>query len=234
MATLIYGSIQDADYSTLGYVTVQALNRRPDVGRSAFSEKVGASDAERVMEEYIASGYDIIWAHSSIYTNAVNVVADRYPEISFILEGDSKPAPEAAKPNVWLIDRNYYTGFYVIGQLAALQTETGKVAFEGAVKLPFQIGIANAIRQGIEETDPSVEFTYIFVGDFDDPVLARQTTEALIARGNDVIMSALNLGNYGIFEAVQGKKVYVTTVYTDKQNFGPENFMTSEIFDFET
>jgi basic membrane protein A len=231
-ATLIYGSIQDADYSTLGYMTVQTMAKRADVGKTAFSEKVGAPDAVRVMEEYINSGYNVVWAHSSIYTNAVYEICDKYPKVSFILEGDAAPTGDRIKSNVWLIERNYYIGFYVLGQLATLKTQTKKVAFVGAVKLPFQIGIINALNQSIKDNDPSVEFKYIFVGDFDDPVKARQAAEALISQGYDVLLSALNLGNYGLFEAAAGKPVWITTEYTDKQHMGPKNYLSSEIFDF--
>ena len=129
-------------------------------------------------------------------------------------------------------DRNYYIGFYVLGQLATLKTQTKKVAFVGAVKLPFQIGIINALNQSIKKYDPSVEFKYIFVGDFDDPVKARQAAEALISQGYDVLLSALNLGNYGLFEAAAGKPVWITTEYTDKQHMGPKSYLSSEIFDF--
>ena len=97
VATLINGSIQDADYSTLGYMAVQKMAKRPDVGKSVFSEKIGAQDAVRVMEEYIDGGYNVVWAHSSVYTNAVYELCDKYPQVSFILEGDAAPQGERVK-----------------------------------------------------------------------------------------------------------------------------------------
>jgi len=233
VATLINGSIQDADYSTLGYMAVQKMAKRPDVGKSVFSEKIGAQDAVRVMEEYIDGGYNVIWAHSSVYTNAVYELCDKYPKVSFILEGDAAPQGERIKNNVWLIERNYYPGFYVLGQLATLKSQTRKIAFVGAVKLPFQVGIINALKQSIADHDPAIDFKYIFVGDFDDPVKSRQAAEALISQGYDVLLSALNLGNYGLFEAAKDKPVWITTEYTDKRHFGPANYLSSEIFDFE-
>ena len=129
---------------------------------------------------------------------------------------------------MWLIERNYYPGFYVLGQLATLKSQTRKIAFVGAVKLPFQVGIINALKQSIADHDPAVDFKYIFVGDFDDPVKARQAAEALISQGYDVLLSALNLGNYGLFEAAKGKPVWITTEYTDKRHFGPDNYLSSE------
>jgi basic membrane lipoprotein Med (substrate-binding protein (PBP1-ABC) superfamily) len=70
------------------------------------------------------------------------------------------------------------------------------------------------------------------VGHFDDPIKSRQTAEALISSDYDILASGLNLGNYGLFEAAMDKPVYITTMYTDKSNIGPKNYLSSEIFDF--
>ena len=233
VATIIEGSIQDADYSSLGYLAVQDMAKNPNVGKSVYSEKVGPPDAVRVMEDYINSGSNVIWAHSATYVNAVYEIADKYPNVSFILEADLPPTADKVKSNIWTIGRNYYLGFYVLGHLASLKTQTGKVAFVGAVKLPFQVSIINALKQSIAEYGPNVDFKYIFVGEFDDPVKARQSAEALISQGYDVLLSALNLGNYGLFEAAKGKPVWITTEYTDKHEFGPNNYLSSELFSYQ-
>ncbi len=48
-------------------------------------------------------------------------------------------------------------------------------------------------------------------------------------------MSSVNLGMVGVFEAAKAatdKKILVTAKYTDKTSFGPDNFVTSLIYDF--
>ena len=79
------------------------------------------------------------------------------------------------------------------------------------------------------------EFDYLFVGDFNDVLKARQATEGLIAKGVDVIISALNMGNFGMFPAVMQSKrpVYVATTYTDKKSLAPGLYLTSDLFDFK-
>ncbi|HMA58726.1 MAG TPA: hypothetical protein VKN64_00425 [Halanaerobiales bacterium] len=61
--------------------------------------------------------------------------------------------------------------------------------------------------------------TNIYVGNFNDPVKTRQTTESLISSLiSEVIISGVNLGNYELFRAVQNadRQIYITTTYTNK------------------
>jgi basic membrane protein A len=123
---------------------------------------------------------------------------------------------------------------YVLGRLAALTTKTGKIGFVGGLELPFLRGDINIIKQALKDSGLNVKFEYVFVGDFNDPVKAKQATEGLISRGNDVIIPVVNLGIYGVFSAVQEAKsnVYVTSLYTDKKQLAPNNFLTSDLFNF--
>ena len=79
-----------------------------------------------------------------------------------------------------------------------------------------------------------VELKLVWAGDFNDPTKARQVADALIAEGCDVLMGSLNLGMFGVFEAVKSApdKVLVTAKYTDKSTYAPDNYLTSLIYDF--
>jgi len=231
MAAIFVGVIQDGDWTTLGYIGLKESGEKYNI-ETAYSEKVAVSDAVEAMREYISQGYNIIFAHSAEYVNPVNEIADQYPNVSFISYAED--VPTNPKPNVWYINRNYYIGAYVLGSLAVLATKTGKIAFLGALDLPFLRGQINAIKQAIKDLGSNVNFDYIFVGDFDDPVKAKQAAEGFISKGVDIIISVVNLGVYGVFQAVKEAKtpVYTTSMYTDKSKFAPENYLTTDIFNF--
>ena len=232
-AAVFPGSIQDADYNTIGYVALQESGQAIGA-QTAYSEKVAVPDAERVLTEYAVAGFDIIWVHGSQFNGAAANVAPKYPDVTFIIEVDSEPAEKAA--NVWYMDRNFYTGFYVLGALGALRTETGKIGYLGGLELPFTRAEINAIRQAIRDLGSNAQLSYLYVGDFNDPVRTRQAAEGLISTGVDVIISSVNLGNYGLYNAVKeaSADVYITTKYTDKTDLAPDNFLTSDLFDFRT
>jgi len=139
--------------------------------------------------------------------------------------------------NLWNMDRNFQTGFYVLGTLAALKTEANKVGYLGGMSLPFSYGELNAVKQAVDRFNPDCEVIYAWIGDFNDVTATRLQAEAMIAQGVDVILSSVNLGTFGLFEAVRaagevGKDVYITSKYTDKSAMLPEYMMTSFIYDF--
>jgi basic membrane protein A len=231
MATLFPGSIQDADYNTIGYIATQEAANTHGI-KVAYSEKVAVPDAERVLKEYINEGFSIIWVHGAQFNGAAAKVGPEYPQVTFIIELDAEPP--TLVPNFWYIERNYYTGFYVLGALAAMKTESGKIGYIGGLELPFTRGEINALRQAIRDQGSQAGLDYVYVGDFNDPLKTRQAAEGLIAQGVDVIVSAVNLGNFGLYSAVReaDRSVYITTTYTDKQVQAPDNYLTSDLFDF--
>ncbi|MCD6396194.1 MAG: BMP family protein [Spirochaetaceae bacterium] len=231
IAALFPGSIQDADYNTIGYIALQEAANNEGL-KSAYSEKVAVPDAERVLKEYINADFNILFVHGAQFNGAVAKVAPDYPDVTFIIEVDAKPDTLGA--NIWYIERNYYTGFYVLGAMAAMKTETGKIGFIGGLELPFIRGEVNAVNQAIRDQKSDATLEYIFVGDFNDPLKARQAAEGLMSHGADIIISAVNLGNFGLYSAVKeaDRPVFLTTTYTDKLAQAPDNYLSSDLFNF--
>jgi len=231
LAAIFPGVITDADYNTLGYIAISELQKAAGI-ETAYSESVAVPDVDRVMREYIDAGYNIIWTHGGQFVTQTVDLARLFPDVVFIAEGDAQV--ENPPANLWFIDRNFHVGFYGIGALAALQTETGKIGYLGGLALPFSYAEAHAVQQAVNDLGLDVEIKAVWTGDFNDPTKARQVADALIAEGYDVIMGSLNLGMFGLFEAAKASPtdVWVTAKYTDKASFAPENYMTSLIYDF--
>ena len=231
VAAIFPGVITDADYNTLGYMALQAVNK--DMGLEiGYSEKVAVPDVERVMREYVDQGFTIIWTHGGQFFSQTAKLAKENPKVSFVAEFDA-PAQNPPK-NLWVMDRNLHQPFYVLGLIAARMTKTGKVGYIGGLTLPFSYAEVHAAEQGIKSTGKQVELKAVWVGDFNDPTKARELADAMIADGVDVIMGSLNLGMLGVFEAVKAapSKVYVMAKYSDKSEFAPDNYITSALYDY--
>ncbi len=232
-AAIFPGVITDADYNTLAYIGVTSLQKDPGID-TAYSESVAVPDVERVMREYIADGYNIIFTHGGQFFNQTLTLAKEFPDVYFIAEGD---APAKDPPaNVWVIDRNFHVGFYGIGALAAMQSKTGKIGYLGGLTLPFSYAEVHAMEQAISDLGLNVELKPVWVGNFNDPTKARELADAMIADGVDVIAGSLNLGMLGVFEAVKANTgdttIWVTAKYSDKSSFAPDNYLTSLLYDF--
>ena len=233
IAAIFPGVINDRDYNQLGYQALMDLKKELGL-KVAYSQRVAVPDAARVMEEYIDSGFKIIWTHGGQYVRTTLDVAKRHPDVYFIIEDEAPP--KNYMPNVFTLGREYHLGFYVLGALAAMVTKTGHIGFISGLELPFTYGEINAIYQALQDMGlaDKIKLHYIYTGDFNDPLKARQAAETLISKGCDVLISGLNLGNFGLFEAVKKakRKVYFTATYSDKSESAPDNFLAADLFNF--
>ncbi len=230
-AAIFPGVITDADYNTLGYIGATAV--QSDLGlEMAYSESVAVPDVERVMREYIDNGFNIIFTHGGQFVSQTLALAEEFPDVYFIGEGDA--AVEDAPPNFWIIDRNFHVGFYAIGATAGKLTQTGNIGYIGGLTLPFSYAEVHAMEQAIDDLGLEVEIKSVWAGDFNDPTKARELTEAMIAEDVDVIVGSLNLGMFGLFEAVKNASadVKATAKYVDKSTYAPENYVTAVLYDW--
>jgi len=233
IAAIFPGVITDADYNTLAYIGLTAVQSEMGIP-TAYSETVAVPDVDRVMREYIDAGYNVIWTHGGQFVTQTADLARAFPDIVFIAEGDDPV--ENPPANLWVIDRNFHTGFYAVGALAAKITQTGKIGYVAGLTLPFSYAEAHAIQQALSDMGSDVEFKYVWAGDFNDPTKARQVSDAMMAEGVDVLMGSFNLGMFGVFEAVKANtdsKVLVTAKYADKTTYAPEHYVTALLYDFE-
>lgn len=231
MTMIFPGSIQDADFNTVGYVALQGVAKSLGV-QVAYSESVAVADAERVSREYITAGYDIVAFHGGQFLTIMRKLAGQFPNVVFIMETSGRLPDTPA--NAWVLGRKWYPGFYAMGVLAALSTRTNKVGFVGGVRVPDVVSSTNAVYQAIRDYNPKAQLVWNHIGDFNDPVKSRQTAEAQIAAGADVIVTFVNLGVYGVVEAAKAspKPVLLTTFMTDKWEVAPKNFATSLLANF--
>jgi len=229
LAAIFPGSVQDADFNTLGYLAITKAGATYNIPTS-YSDNVAVPDASRVLTEYINLGYNILWVHGAQFNTAALQLASQYPNVIFIIETDGPLANQSK--NVWTIDRNFPTGFYVLGAIASQVTKTGKIGYLGGQDLPFSVAELNAVLLAVKTYNSSVQVVANWVGDFNDPVKTRSIAQSMISSGVDVILSSVNLGNYGLFEAVKNTSVLVTVKYTDKSSFAPNNYITSYIQDY--
>ena len=234
LATIFPGVITDADYNTLGYLASTAVQTEMGV-EFAYSEGVAVPDVERVMREYIDQGFNIIFAHGGQFLTAVVGLAPQFPNVAFICEVVGKIENQPA--NLWLIDRNFHTPYYVIGYIAAASSKTGKIGYLAGLTMPFTNQEAHAIDQAIKDNGLNVEVVRAWSGDFNDPTKGRQLADQMIGQSVDFVMGSMNLGMLGLFEAAKAastdtSKILVSAKYIDKTTFAPKNYVTSALYDY--
>lgn len=159
IAAVFSGTTTDADYTFLGLEALQAAEEEHGA-EIAYSESVQVPDAERVLREYVADGYTVVWTHGSQFYDATVAVAAEAPDVVFIAEQDTEPAdvPE----NVWVLDRNFHLAFYPLGVLAAGASQSGRIAYLGGVTLPFSYSEVHAVEQALADSGSDATLTPVW------------------------------------------------------------------------
>lgn len=232
-AVLFAGTTKDGGWNTSGFEAAEAVNALENWEMS-YSERIEVADLARVIDEYAGTGYAAIWAHGAQFTSTiVDSLADQYPNVSFIVEGDGPNETAAAKNNVKYLDRNHTEAVYPLGYTAALWTKTNKVAYIGALPLPYVWASIRTIEKSfIDAGKENIELIYLMTGDFNDPVKGKQATETMIAQGVDFVIGELDLAGSGVVqaaeEATNSEGIRVTTSYSIFPN--SPNWVTSTLF----
>ncbi|WP_235735217.1 BMP family protein [Nocardioides alcanivorans] len=231
VAAIFSGPVTDADMNAIGLQALEAVKK--DGADTSYAESVAVPDIEGKLRQYVSQGYGVVWTHGSQFYDATATVARENPDVNFIAEFDGVPADQP--DNLWVIDRNFHTVFYPLGVLAAHLSTSGKVGYLGGLSLPFSYAEVHALEQGITDSGKKAKLQSVWTGDFNDTVKGTQFTSQLLNSGNDVVITSLNLGVVGAFEAMKDEpvgKTWITVKYTDKSSNDPDHYAATVLYDF--
>ncbi|MDQ3263288.1 MAG: BMP family ABC transporter substrate-binding protein [Myxococcota bacterium] len=170
--------------------------------------------------------------------NAVEAIARRNPEARFLLIDSpvmDKGTP-VTLPNVRTVVFREEQGSFLVGALAGLVTQTGKVGFVGGIEVPLIKKFEAGFRAGVATTRPEAASTLLvnYTGSFDNVAAGKQVTQDLLSKGVDVVFHAAGSDGLGVIQAVKearaaGKAVYVIGVDSDQAHLAPEAVLTSMV-----
>ncbi len=139
-------------------------------------------DVERVLRDYAAQGYDMIFATSFGYMDYVLEVAKDYPQIRF----EHCTGYQTAE-NVATYDGRGYEGWYLAGMTAGRMTKSNTLGYVAPYPIPEVIRNLNAFTLGARSVNPAVQVRPVWIFNWFDPVKEREAAQALLDAGADVI-----------------------------------------------
>ncbi len=224
VAMILPGARDDGAWSQAGYEGLELIERELGA-RIAFSENVGAGDAERVLRSYARDGNDFIIGHGGEYIHAAEVVAAEFPTTSF--------AVVAAYPgnNRNLGALSYREGEvgYLCGVVAALKTRSQRVAFVSGVLYPHTLEQAVSFERGVKAIHPGIVVTIDWVGSWTDAERTRALVRTRLAQGADVVLVSVDKASVAGFEEVKAHGAWAIGWSVDQHAVAPETIVTSAI-----
>ncbi|MDD2214148.1 MAG: BMP family protein [Oscillospiraceae bacterium] len=202
VAAIFGGAINDGNWNETQYNGLKQIEAE---GASiAYLENVGDTDAAQAARDYASSGYQLIYLTTNSYQDYCLPVAADFPDTTFISINGTINQDNYI--SVRIADEQQ--GF-MMGLIAALLSESGKVGFVGGLEInPIKLG-SSGFQQGVDYANQnyglSVEAKRINTGSFTDVNQAKETAISLIEDGCDVVTPMANDAGVGVMEAAEEK-----------------------------
>jgi basic membrane protein A len=99
-------------------------------------------------------------------------------------------------------------GSFLLGVVAGMKSETGKIGFVGGMEIPLILDFFVGYEAGAKWANPTIEvLTPVYVGDWGDPAKGKELAVSLIESGADMIFSAAGGSGLGALEAADEQGV---------------------------
>lgn len=166
-----------------------------DRGRLAAEKKFGnlietkyienvpeGPDAERVIRQYAAAGFDLIFTTSFGYMDPTFAVAQEFPNVRFEHCSGYKTAANMATYFGRIEEARYLTGI-----IAGRMTKSNTIGYVAAFPIPEVVRGINGFTLGVRSVNPKAQVKVVWTNTWYDPVKEREAAVALLDSGADII-----------------------------------------------
>jgi basic membrane protein A and related proteins len=179
-----------------------------------------------VINNLIAKGNKVIFANSYGYGTFIPEIAKKHPEVFFIVQMADPKGPK----NV----ASYYGKLeevrYLEGVLAGKMTKTNIVGFAGAFPYAAVVSGANAFALGVKSVNPNATVVTNWVNSWYDPPKEKESADALLSAGADIIANHLDSAATLQAAAAQGK--WGMTTNADWSFAAPQAFLSGSAWNW--
>lgn len=214
------GGRGDGGFNDLAYAGAKAAAdaQGAEVTESTAKETDTDEDRAARLELLAQSGANPVVTVGYLYATALGEVAPKYPDTWFAIVDDAT----VEQPNVVGLTFAANEGSFLVGAVAALESETGQVGFIGGVDTPLINEFEAGFAAGAEAAAPDVEVSASYLtqppdfAGFNDPGRGKESAKGLYDAGADIVFAAAGGSNAGVFDAASGAGTKVIGVDSDQ------------------
>jgi len=191
-----------------------------------YKENVPESPAaEKVMEDMISQGCNVIIGTSFGYMDYMENVAKRHPDVTFLHCAGYKTGK-----NMGTFFGRIYQARYLSGIVAGMKTKAGKIGYVAACEIPEVVRGINAFTLGVRSVNPKAVVKVKWTHTWYDPAKEKDAAKALLDEGVDVI--AQHQDTAGPQQAAEERNVWSIGYNTDMNSKAPKAYMTAPIWNW--
>ena len=186
------------------------------VYKADYIETIDARDRAKNIRTFAENGYDLIVTVGLSLDEDTRLAADEWPGAAFI--GVDQP-PGDSRPNLATISFPEDQGGFLAGALAALTTQTGKIAaLCEQESIPSMWRSCEGFRAGVRFANPDMRARVMYKDEggtaefFNDPKWGNDQALFMIGEGVDILFAAGGETAISALETASSRGVYVIGV----------------------
>jgi basic membrane protein A and related proteins len=208
-----FGTVDDHGLNQSAWEGVQQAHNEGLIHKADFIETIDARDRAKNIRTFLEADYDLIVTVGISMEEDTRLAADEWPGAAFI--GVNQPSGES-RPNLATITFPEDQGGFLAGALAALVTNTGKVAALCEVEsLPSMWRYCEGFRVGVRYANPDLRARVLYKDEsatselFKDPKWGEEQALFMLDGGVDILFSAGGETARAALETAAAHGVYV-------------------------
>lgn len=184
------------------------------------------SEFQSTLARAAGQGFDIIIGSSFDMIDPMKAVAEAFPDQKF---GLVDVGPDPIAPNVVSTVTKDWEGSFLVGWIAARETETGTIGFVGGADIPIIHRFFVGYYYGAKMANPEVEVIETYTGSFTDPAGGKEFTLANVAEGADINFAVAGATSAGVIDGAVESGTYAIGVDSNQNYMAPGSVLTSMV-----
>ncbi len=186
----------------------------------------GDAMREQAVRQFASRGNNPIVLPGFSWETALRAVAPEFPDTKFTIIDTVVDLP-----NVQSVVFKEQEGSYLVGILAAMKSESGKIGVVPAFNFDLLEAFACGYAQGAKSVNPDIEVLETYVGTgfdaFNDPVKATEVAKSQLDQGVDVIFQVAGGAGAGVLQAAADAGKFSIGVDSNQNHLHPGSVLTS-------
>jgi basic membrane protein A len=215
----------DRSFNQASYEGAERFKAETGIAYEEF-ELQNDAQREQALRRFAERGHNPVIVNGFAYESAMGTVAPEFPDSNFVIID-----AVVDQPNVRSVVFSEHEGSYLVGILAAMASETGKVGFVGGMDIPLIRKFACGYVQGVKAANPEAEVFQNMTGTtgaaWNDPVKGGELAKSQIDRGADVVYHAAGGTGIGVLQAAADAGKLGIGVDSNQNHLHPGHVLTS-------
>ena len=226
--TMIYPSdcVGSAAYCTAFHIGVKGAEEELGIILTEVNGIENDSVATEMLLRAAAQNSELVLTAGYQMGDVLARVAPEFPDVKFAIFDVMLDIPNVASVNY-----KSNEGSFLVGAIAGLKTESGKIGYIGGADVPLLQEFEAGYVAGIDAVNPEAEVTVEYISTdatgFGQPEKAKELALAQYASGVDVIYVAAGGSGQGVLEAAQAQQKFIIWVDANGNHLAPGLVLTS-------